>query len=515
MLHPKQIAITSAAPIFIIAILGSLGVAWWFMAMLVFVSVLSSLLVFSHLNHVPESAVEETNYPDIGKKIGQQANTIAIGGASVSHFLDTLNVTLQQQVDNVSDVAQRIEKLEKGNDELIYHAMSAQEKIQASDTKTQQSKELLDVLLQQKKELISQIKETHTMLSALKERADSIGSITTTINQLADQTNMLALNAAIEAARAGEQGRGFAVVADEVRDLAKKTTGATKGIDDVLSDINKYSVSSLEAIHRVDSAGTTMSEVISNVSVLIQENSVCSAEASDAMSQMKHTVNEHGETNQGMTSTINRMHDMTKSVQQDLQDVSEKVLALSHQTEEIFRELGKFNFVDRNAQIREIAQTTALCIGQRFEAAISSGEISERDLFDMDYKPIANTKPQKFETSFDKFTDRVLPEIQEPILDQYDFIVFAGAVDKNGYFPTHNNKFAQKLSGDYDRDLKFSRTKRIFNDYTGLRCGKNTESFLLQTYKRDTGEIMHDLSAPIYVRGRHWGGFRIGYHPKK
>jgi len=33
----------------------------------------------------------------------------------------------------------------------------------------------------------------------------------------------------------------------------------------------------------------------------------------------------------------------------------------------------------------------------------------------------------------------------------------------------------------------------------------------VQTYKRDTGEVMHDLSVPIYVDGKHWGGFRIGY----
>lgn len=35
----------------------------------------------------------------------------------------------------------------------------------------------------------------------------------------------------------------------------------------------------------------------------------------------------------------------------------------------------------------------------------------------------------------------------------------------------------------------------------------------MQTYKRDTGEVMHDLSVPIRVNGRHWGGFRIGYPP--
>ncbi len=38
---------------------------------------------------------------------------------------------------------------------------------------------------------------------------------------------------------------------------------------------------------------------------------------------------------------------------------------------------------------------------------------------------------------------------------------------------------------------------------------------LLQTYKRDTGEIMHDLSVPIYINGKHWGGFRVGYQPEK
>ncbi|MFZ4539178.1 hypothetical protein [Propionivibrio sp.] len=43
------------------------------------------------------------------------------------------------------------------------------------------------------------------------------------------------------------------------------------------------------------------------------------------------------------------------------------------------------------------------------------------------------------------------------------------------------------------------------------RCGEHEQPFLLQTYRRDTGEIMHDISAPVYVKGLHWGGFRIGY----
>ena len=90
-------------------------------------------------------------------------------------------------------------------------------------------------------------------------------------------------------------------------------------------------------------------------------------------------------------------------------------------------------------------------------------------------------------------------------------MIYAGAVDVNGYFPTHNQIYCQQLTGNVEHDMVHSRTKRIFDDPTGRRCGLHTEKFLLQTYKRDTGEVMHDVSAPIFVHGKHWGGFRIGF----
>ncbi len=134
--------------------------------------------------------------------------------------------------------------------------------------------------------------------------------------------------------------------------------------------------------------------------------------------------------------------------------------------------------------------------------------------FDRNYAPIPATNPQKFSTRSDKFTDTHLPPIQEPILTRNGFMAYAGSVDNNGYFPTYNKRFAQPLTGDFEKDLLNNRTKRVFDDRTGSKCGSNTKSFLLQTYKRDTGEVMHDLSVPIYVSGRHWGGFRIGYQSR-
>jgi methyl-accepting chemotaxis protein len=161
--------------------------------------------------------------------------------------------------------------------------------------------------------------------------------------------------------------------------------------------------------------------------------------------------------------------------------------------------------------MRTVAEQAAAAVGKLFEQALASGQISESALFDRRYTPIPGTNPQKHTSAFDAFTDRVLPALQEPLLEKHPQLAYAGAVDNNGYFPTHNLKFSQPLTGDYETDLVNNRTKRIFNDRTGSRCGSNTKPFLLQTYKRDTGEVMHDLSVPIYVHGRHWGGFRIGY----
>jgi methyl-accepting chemotaxis protein len=80
--------------------------------------------------------------------------------------------------------------------------------------------------------------------------------------------------------------------------------------------------------------------------------------------------------------------------------------------------------------------------------------------------------------------------------------------------PTHNRAFSHAQTGDRAVDAVKSRSKRLFNDPTGIRCGSHQQALLLQTYSRDTGELMHDLSVPITVQGRHWGGLRLGYRPQ-
>jgi methyl-accepting chemotaxis protein len=137
------------------------------------------------------------------------------------------------------------------------------------------------------------------------------------------------------------------------------------------------------------------------------------------------------------------------------------------------------------------------------------------DLFDEDYRPIPGTDPEQVLTRFTAFTDRVLPPVQEPVLGFDARIVFCAALDRNGYLPTHNRIYSQQQGDDPVWNAANCRNRRIFSDRTGLGAGRNTRPFLLQTYRRDMGggnfALMKDLSAPITVRGRHWGGLRIGY----
>lgn len=74
-------------------------------------------------------------------------------------------------------------------------------------------------------------------IEELSQKSNSIGSIISIINGIAEKTNLLALNAAIEAARAGEAGKGFSVVADEIRKLAEQSSSSTEEVNSILKEI--------------------------------------------------------------------------------------------------------------------------------------------------------------------------------------------------------------------------------------------------------------------------------------
>ena len=163
-----------------------------------------------------------------------------------------------------------------------------------------------------------------------------------------------------------------------------------------------------------------------------------------------------------------------------------------------------------------IAMSAAEQIGAVFQTGLDDGTVSLEDLFDDDYRTVEGSNPVQHLTRFTAFTDKELPAIQEPAMESHEAIIFCAAVDRNGYLPTHNLKYCHPQKPDDPVwNAANCRNHRIFNDRTGLAAGRNTEPFLVQSYLRDMGGgnyvLMKDLSVPIHVGGRHWGGVRVGY----
>lgn len=169
------------------------------------------------------------------------------------------------------------------------------------------------------------------------------------------------------------------------------------------------------------------------------------------------------------------------------------------------------NLSGLDKRVHTLTQDCADEIVDQFTLLMTSGRVAIYQLFDTFYIPIPETNPQKYHTQYDHLTDGILQPILDRCLNQDKRLIFVVAVDKNGYLPTHNSKYSQPLTGDGDHDMKWNRTKRIFNDRTGLAAARNTEPFFLQHYSRDTGEVMTDLSVPIFIKGQHWGALRAGY----
>lgn len=136
----------------------------------------------------------------------------------------------------------------------------------------------------------SVVSEVVSTMTSINESSKKIVDIISVIDGIAFQTNILALNAAVEAARAGEQGRGFAVVASEVRSLAQRSASAAKEIKELINDsVEKVG----QGTRLVDSAGTTMQEVVESVkrvSDIISEITAAGQEQSSGIDQINQAI---------------------------------------------------------------------------------------------------------------------------------------------------------------------------------------------------------------------------------
>jgi methyl-accepting chemotaxis protein len=171
---------------------------------------------------------------------------------------------------------------------------------------------------------------------------------------------------------------------------------------------------------------------------------------------------------------------------------------------------------DENTEFVTRAMAAGETLAKMFDQAVAARAVTLDDLFDENYVEIAGTDPVQHRTRFLDWAERTLPDFQESFLARDERMVFCVAIDRNGYLPVHNRIYSQpQRPGDAAWNTAHCRNRRIFNDATGLAAGRNTRSYLIQSYARDMGNgvtvMMREIDVPIRVGGRHWGAFRTAY----
>lgn len=461
-----------------------------------------------------EDSTAKARERDLLQELADEAGNLGIEIADVAGNVDDISLRVKQQAEELHALDESASEVSAHNSRIAEAARASQEAASSAAQEVNSSRQTVEESLGDIHGLVEAVGVIQEQLNGLQEALNRVGEVAAGIDAIAKQTNLLALNATIEAARAGDAGKGFAVVAGEVKELAGQTSRATAEIDATLKQLTEQAErlinqgnDSTRRAEAVREGTQAIGGVINTVGDAMSGMQNRAGEIADAAGTIAARCEGLVETVKGLTGGVDKSSETLGSARDRINNLTSSAQRLITLTAH-----GDVKTVD--TPFIEKVRETAARVGESFEQAVARGEISEADLFDFRYSEIPGTDPQQMMAPFTTLTDRLLPPIQEPILEFDRSVVFCATIDRNGYLPTHNNKFSQPQGDDPVWNAANCRNRRIFDDRVGIAAGTNTEPFLVQAYRRDMGGtfvMMKDVSAPVYVNGRHWGAVRLAY----
>lgn len=248
----------------------------------------------------------------------------------------------EQQADGVNSVAAALQEL----------SVSVTEIAEATGNSANYAKQALEMVAQgigsmsqstqASNKVALVVQEAKQNIEELHGAASKINSVTQTIQEIAERTNLLALNAAIEAARAGESGRGFAVVADEVRKLAEMTRHSTTEIastvEEVQSGTRKGQETMSRAVEEVSVGSRLIGELGNGLSSIEQANHGVARSASDISSML----DQQSQTSHELAVSMEKISTLTENNVQTLHELEDAAQTLAKTSSDLQALLKQF-----------------------------------------------------------------------------------------------------------------------------------------------------------------------------
>lgn len=218
-----------------------------------------------------------------------------IVGSTISNTMGLIESNFTRIRDEVSSIATAMEEIDSTIRDMSKSVSSINEEvktmvIQNDKMDSELEKRVIDIESHNKKiiEVVNNIKD-------LGHATENIGSVVTSISDVADQTNLLALNASIEAARVGEAGRGFAVVADEIRKLSQKTEALTKDIGKILGNLKDRVTLAVLEVEKIGELFSNIERDIKNIRSSFEKTKAMSDTVGDAVNTLSTAIEEQSQ----------------------------------------------------------------------------------------------------------------------------------------------------------------------------------------------------------------------------
>jgi methyl-accepting chemotaxis protein len=276
------------------------------------------------------------------RQVASSTQLVASASTQLMANAEQIATGAEEVAAQAGTVATAGEEMSATSSDIAFNCQRAAEGSTVASQAAKNGAAVVEQTVQVMNRIASQVQNAAAKVKSLGTRSNEIGDIVSTIEDIADQTNLLALNAAIEAARAGEQGRGFAVVADEVRALAERTTKATREIGEMIKTIQSETSSAVTAMEQgvkeveqgtsdAANSGKALDEILEQISNVTMQ-----------VSQVATAAEEQTATTSEISNNIHQITDVVEGTAKGAQESAAAAAQLAQTAEDLQRLVGQF-----------------------------------------------------------------------------------------------------------------------------------------------------------------------------